>query len=243
MDIGVKWWKVLVIVVLLEVAFFTGAVLRRRETVTKKETEYIVEEKKVKEPVYINKNPNIPEKGEKTTIKGIGVHSDNETGEVVDFKVTLAEGNGEVYLEVSENSYGPRFQASMEDIKESVEELTQKSLNNSLISVRSTLTGSMKGSSGSLAIGVGLYSLVEDKKIKEDTAITGVLYEGGEVGSVALLEKKIKIAREKGIKNLLIPPGEKCEDVKGNGKISQDMNITCVNSLEEAVKIATKNES
>ncbi len=235
MNIKMEWWKILVIVVMLEIAFFSGAILRERENVVKREKEYVTKEKEVENPVYINQSPEIPEKGESITLKGIGVHPNEGTGETVNLTVTLAQGNGEVFVEISENTYGASFQTSIRNIKQAVETLTQKSLNKSLIWVDSTAEGSLQGSSGSLAIGIGLYSLIMDKEPKKDVAITGVLHEKGDVGPVAMLQKKVEIANKTEDINGVIVPGGQCKDIKK----PEGIKIDCVNSLEEAVNVIT----
>lgn len=233
MNVKMEWWKILVIVIMLEVAFFTGAILRERENIVKRETKYLVKEKEVQNPVYINQSPEIPEKGESITLKGIGIHPDEETGEIVNLTVTLAQGNGEVFVEVSENTYGANFQTSIRNIKQAVETLTQQSLNNSLIWVDSTAKGSLQGSSGSLAIGTGLYSLIMKEEPNNHTAITGVLHQKGDVGPVAMLQKKVEIAEEKeGIEEVIVPGGQ-CEEIQK----PEGIKVRCVNSLKEAVNV------
>lgn len=239
MDIGIKLWKLLVIIILIEIAFFSGMVIKGEQVGTQKEVEYIVEEKRVGEPIYLEECPRIPEEAESREVKGIGIRPDGETGVVINLIVTIAEGNGEVFMEVSENTYGESFQSSMRDVKEAVHSLTGKSFEQTQIGFDSSATGSLKGASGSLATGVGLYALIENKTVMQDKAITGVLGSNGRVKSVSHLEEKIEAAKNsEEIKEVLIPPVRECEDLKN--QYGTQINIKCVNSLEEAVKITTK---
>lgn len=231
-----KIWKALSVILLLEIAFFSGIIIGGARRVEGTKVKYLPADQGVKEPSYIYATPSIAEDGEVVTVKGIGIFPDEETGAIVDFTVTAVPGDGEVLIEVSQNTYGEVFQVSLRNIKRAVEISSGRSLNLTNIRVDTTAPGAIKGSSGSLALGIGLYSLADDKPIREDVAVTGVLNSEGSVSNVGLLSQKIEVAKEESSINTVIIPSWKCSDYED----TEGIEVECVNSLEEAMNVISK---
>ncbi len=224
-------WKILVTIILLQVAFFSGAILMEHSIKSREATYIPITQERV-EKIYIE-SPG-PIETTSLTIYGVGIHSNEETGEVVKFNVTRFSGKGEVMLNIDTNSYETDFQSSLRNAKEAVETVRGKEFTSESFSIQTSTPGTIKGSSGSLAAGIGIYSLAEGKEVRKDILIMGVLHRNGDVGPIALLEKKIEISEEKEeIKEVLIPSSQ-CQEVTSNR-----IKITCVNSLPEAFNVVT----
>ncbi len=220
-----KLIAILIIIILFEVFFGIGMIINYNPL---KSTQSMT----TQEIVITRENTNCNEQHSVTVI-GVGIHEDNETGELVRIRVSEKPGRGRVFFETTLHSYGMQLQDSMQIVITAVENYLGETLGNEdLFITVSAEAHYIEGTSGGAGIAVALIALAENKTIRQDTAITGTIDDTGRIGEIAGLEVKVKTAKEYGLKKILIPKAQ-CPLVQDE----QGINITCVGTLDEAAGI------
>jgi len=232
--ISKKIFKIIVIIILAEALFFGGMVFQELRTEKQETIVYTTQEKTITEHVYNELDFEELER-KITRVKGIGMGPDEETGRLLNFTIATTPGNGKILIDTSERTYDSIFQSSIRNVKDAVEETTEQNLDSINVKISSSGVGSVKGSSASIAIGVGLKSIVTEQEIEKDKALTGVIRPKGSIAQVGLLNEKIKVAEEAGMEQILIPAGQ-CEEYERPVNIE----VACVNNLEEAFNVMKK---
>jgi len=188
---------------------------------------------------YVNNTIEVPvgqiyEKN--VTVYGIAVFNETGAGELAKISMFLKPGYGGMFLDVSEKTFGADLQESMPLIRDYAEEFTEKNLMYKDVVVNIEFTGkNVQGTSGSAAMAVGLIAMLQDIELKNDTVLTGVLNPDGTLDQVNSLNLKIGVAKNLGVKEILIPKVQ-CASV--NASIT-GITVTCVNSIREALKYMT----
>ena len=188
---------------------------------------------------YVNNTIEVPvgqiyEKN--VTVYGIAVFNETGSGELAKISMFLKPGYGGMFLDVSEKTFGADLQESMPLIRDYAEEFTEKNLMYKDVVVNIEFTGkNVQGTSGSAAMAVGLIAMLQDIELKNDTVLTGVLNPDGTLDQVNSLNLKIGVAKNLGVKEILIPKVQ-CASV--NASIT-GITVTCVNSIREALKYMT----
>jgi len=188
---------------------------------------------------YVNNTIEVPvgqiyEKN--ATVYGVAVYNDSSSGELARIDMYLKPGYGGVFLDVAESTFGADLQETLPLIRDYAQTYTGKSLMYKDVIVKiTTSAANVQGTSGSAAMAIGLISMLQDTKLRNDTVLTGVLQPDGTLGEVNSLNLKISVAKKLGVKTILIPKVE-CSSV--NESIT-DINVTCVNSVREALKYMT----
>ncbi len=224
-------WKIIAIIVLAEITFLGGIMFQQIRQTPEKEIEYITKERVIREP-WGTDTEDLLLREEQTSVKGIGIHPDNETGKMINFTVSTTPGRGDIFIKTNNNHYDSSFQLSTRDVKDAVEEETGKILNRTNLLIHVSSEGSIKGSSGSLSLGIALKQIITREELEDNKAATGVLTSRGSVRKVSLLDEKIEVAKEKNIEEVLIPASQ-CEEYQETPGIE----VTCVNNLEEAFEV------
>jgi ATP-dependent Lon protease len=101
------------------------------------------------------------------------------------------------------------------------------------------------GTSAGIAVTILLYSLLNDKKIKNDFAVTGEACDlNGKVGEIGALKTKIIYGIKSGVKNFIYPSENEKDfndffDKYGNTDLVKDQNIHFypVTNIQEAIKL------
>jgi ATP-dependent Lon protease len=101
------------------------------------------------------------------------------------------------------------------------------------------------GTSAGIAVTILLYSLLNDKKIKNDFAVTGEACDlNGKVGEIGALKTKIVYGIKSGVKNFIYPSENEKDmndffDKYGNTDLVKDKNIQFypVSNIQEAIKL------
>jgi ATP-dependent Lon protease len=99
------------------------------------------------------------------------------------------------------------------------------------------------GTSAGIAVTILLYSLLNDKKIKNDFAVTGEASDlNGKVGEIGALKTKIIYGIKAGVKNFIYPAENKKDfsdfmEKYENTDLVKDINFYPVNSIEEALEL------
>jgi predicted S18 family serine protease len=170
--------------------------------------------------------------GHNISIYGIGVYEDNTSGELVELRFSLVPGTGRTFFDSTFHAYGVDLQDSFVIIKRYAERYTGKDVDNLDLYVRVfSVAHSVRGTSGSAAMGVAMIALLENKSLQSDLVLTGSLLADGRIGPIDSLNSKIEIAHNYGIKSVLVP-NTQCSNVKPiNG-----IQIICVRNIDEAYK-------
>lgn len=99
------------------------------------------------------------------------------------------------------------------------------------------------GTSAGIAVTILLYSLLNDKKIKNDFAVTGEASDlNGKVGEIGALKTKIIYGIKAGVKNFIYPAENKKDfsdfmEKYENTDLVKNINFYPVNSIEEALEL------
>jgi len=99
------------------------------------------------------------------------------------------------------------------------------------------------GTSAGIAVTILLYSLLNDKKIKHDFAVTGEASDlNGKVGEIGALKTKIIYGIKAGVKNFIYPLENKKDfsefmEKYGNTDLVKDVQFYPVNTIEEALEL------
>ncbi len=219
---------ILCVVLAFEIFFLVGIFVLQPPTKIVTQT--------VEKLVYVNQTPLVNSlSGISDSVYGIGIYEDNTTGELVEIKFTLTPGSGRNLVDATYHTYGMDIQDSLYTMRRFTEGYTGVSLNAYDIYLRVFATAhSVQGTSGSAAMTVGLIALVQNKTLRNDTAITGTLLSDGRVGPIDSLNTKIKIAKNYGLKQILVPNSE-CADAQ----MVQGIKIVCVSTISEAYRYMT----
>lgn len=223
-----KLAAILLVILLFEVFFEVGLFFYRPVT------SIIIPEKTelLERVIYVNRTIIPSNETERSlTIMGVGVHSNNVTGELVEVKINLRPGTGRILVDTTFHSYGTDLQDSLYMIKDYVEGHTNTNLGHVDLIVRViSIAHQIQGTSGSAAMAVGLIALVEERDIQENIVMTGSLLMDGRIGAIDGLDTKIEIAEEYGIRKMLIPKSQ-CSLVPPFISIE----IRCVKTIDEAL--------
>jgi predicted S18 family serine protease len=103
----------------------------------------------------------------------------------------------------------PDTQYSAETAVKVAQNYTGKPLNDRDVILSFDVTGQVLGGpSAGAAMTITTIAAIEQKKIKEDVAITGTIEPGGEVGQIGGVIQKAEAAAKNGIKLFLVPNDE-----------------------------------
>jgi len=93
--------------------------------------------------------------------------------------------------------------------------------------------GNIDGPSAGAAMALAIISVIENKKIRQDAAITGEISIQGKIKPVGGINEKIYAARQAGMKQVIIPKDNR-KDIHGK---FDDIEILCVETVEEVLNI------
>lgn len=161
--------------------------------------------------------------------------ADKDYGTAASLDLDLQPGNNHVFLETF-----PPTKVSTQVSMRFAQQITCSTLDidcsgyDFFYTIRS-LPGVVGGPSAGAAASVLTASLLLDKPLRKDAAITGTINSGGLIGSVGGIKGKIKAASENGINLVLIPQGTRMygEDeleIKDTSKKKTGLNDTNITS-------------
>jgi ATP-dependent Lon protease len=98
------------------------------------------------------------------------------------------------------------------------------------------------GPSAGTALSVAIYSILTNKKVKHDIAITGEINLQGQVIAIGGLENKLEGAKKAGVKFALYPK-ENQKDIdkikeRNPTLIDNDLKICAIETFEDAIKFS-----
>ncbi|MFH0986832.1 MAG: S16 family serine protease [Candidatus Micrarchaeota archaeon] len=169
------------------------------------------------------------------SVYGVGVHMDNETGELIEIQISMKPGSGRTFFDSTFTSYGTDLQDSIDIVKSYAEKYTEISLDDYDLSIKTTSQAHIiEGSSASATMTVGLIALMENKTVPENIVMTGTVDEYGRIWQIAEIDVKIKVADDMGIVKMLVP-NTQCDEAE-MAAAGKDVEIVCVKNIEEAAE-------
>jgi ATP-dependent Lon protease len=94
------------------------------------------------------------------------------------------------------------------------------------------------GPSAGITMATALYSAIEEKKVKADTAMTGEVTLRGRILAIGGLKEKLLAARMAGIKKVLVPEENKPDIQEMEDEIIGDMQIVFVSQMKQVLSEA-----
>ena len=94
------------------------------------------------------------------------------------------------------------------------------------------------GPSAGITMATALASLYSNKRVRDDIAMTGELTLSGLVLPVGGIREKVLAAHRTGIRHVILPRDNEAELTKLPGAVREEMEVTLVDRLEDAVKVA-----
>lgn len=170
------------------------------------------------------------------TVYGLGVFENMSSGERVPINIGMRMGAGRTWIESSGSVLGTDFQASIKNVRECAQKVTNQSTQDYEIYI--TLKSSaaqVEGTSGGAAITSGVIALLQNRSADNESMISGVIYSDCRVGEVSALNTKARVAMEAGVKNFLVPASECSQMNKSLG-----IQIVCVKDIYEALPYLVK---
>lgn len=173
---------------------------------------------------------------ESRTTHAVGIYTETigsgPIGELIEITVSLCTGNGETYIEVSEQLIATDFQEDLEDISDYAEYYTDISLaKKDLFITFNSNAQELSGTSAGSAMAVALISIIENKTLVEGTVLTGGVSGNGQILSVEEIEDKIQVAGDEGMTQMLVPQIQ-CNQVPEDAEI----DVVCVPNIESALE-------
>lgn len=169
----------------------------------------------------------------KTNYSLLAINSDGE-GEVFHFETRVISGDGDVSVIVNDVEFKHDTQSSVRRAWYVAGEKTEKNISlydaSIEIEYKKESILSVKGGSGGAPFTLALYAALKNKTIDQNIYLTGTIESDGSIGKVGEVEKKARIAREKGGQKILVPEGEYVS-VSG-------INVEEVSDIEEVINIA-----
>lgn len=182
---------------------------------------------------------NVSDPGTSAIVLGVGVFNTSNNGllgEVIRINITLRDGTGLDFVDVSSSNFETDFQVTLSQIRTYVERFTASSLRNKdvLVTMDAGAT-TIGGQSASATMTVALIALVKRINITEDAVFTGVLEPNGRVGEIGELKKKTQIAAQAGLSKIIAPKTQ-CDEADR----TQNIEIVCVETIKQALEEMTK---
>ena len=94
------------------------------------------------------------------------------------------------------------------------------------------------GPSAGITMATALASLYSNKSVRDDVALTGELTLTGLVLPVGGIREKVLAAHRTGIRHVILPRDNEAELAKLPAPVREEMQVTLVDRLEEAVRVA-----
>jgi len=185
-------------------------------------------------------------KKEEIKLLAIADNGTKKIGAQAVLELEITPGNERVYLETYPLTK-ITTQASLRFAQQiACKKLEKDCTNYNFLWSLKALPGLVGGPSAGAAAALLVSSLLLNKEIPKDLAITGTINSGGIIGPVGGIKEKIKAASQNGIKKVIIPKGTKSTDEQNKTinitNYAKKLNLTLyeVNTLDEVLRIALK---
>ncbi len=147
------------------------------------------------------------EPAEKVVVNGIGLFGNTSQGEIVKIVIESKRGTGRLFVDFLSGAYaGTDLQASVVLAAEVASEYTGRWPDDlDYFLTFESSTAEVSGSSGTAGIAAGMVALMQGRKVRQDTAVTGFVNESLQIGEVLKVWDKVRVAQEAGMKRVIIP--------------------------------------
>ncbi len=194
--------------------------------------------------VYTTLNINPLLKGSKTISIQVPAVSDmaflGGKATVVEINVTAVSGTGKMFFEATNAKIDSSIQQSFKDAVTFVDPATNFSFETHDLYIQVESEASLaKGPSAGLPIGIAIYSLAENKKIKQGYFASGTISNLGKIEKVEKILEKAHAVRNIGGNVFVVSEYHNQTEKDELNKIS-GLKIKFVASLNEAIKIMTE---
>jgi len=143
----------------------------------------------------------------------VGINSKGD-GVTIPLEVIIKNGNGNLFLDVTNVLFDERLQSSVQSSIQAASEITNTDINEKdiLISIEAP-TGSrnteIAGKSGGAAITIAVIAAMEEYNITRDVLITGTIEKRHIIGEVGFVKEKAIAARDEGAIVFIVPVDQK----------------------------------
>tara|TARA_R110000796_G_scaffold65782_2_gene151797 strand:+ start:10016 stop:10540 length:525 start_codon:yes stop_codon:yes gene_type:complete len=132
--------------------------------------------------------------------EAVGLAWSPHGSQLVHLSASVAPGKGKIHIQ---GEIGYEALASIETAIESLKFLYGISTEDLTLSIK--IDEPLEGPSAGLALLVAIYSAINNLPVDQSAAITGVVTNKGRVHSVMKITEKVALARDKGLKGIVIP--------------------------------------
>jgi uncharacterized protein len=169
-------------------------------------------------------------------VKIFAVTESNE-GMSADLHLHVIPGNGEVAFVTSNSLVGKDTQTTGNiAIKVAEKQSTVSAQNNNFVFDIIANAVEVDGPSAGAAMTLVAYSVLAERPLPQDIAVTGTINSDGSIGVVSGIYAKAKVASQIGINLFMIPKGEANHVIKENGK-TQSINLLSYAMEEWGMKV------
>lgn len=135
-------------------------------------------------------------------------------GVVIPLEVTIKNGNGSLFLDVTNILFDETLQSSVQMSIQTASEISGSDLKTKDIMISlDAPTGSrnteIAGGSGGAAMTIAIIAAMEEYNLSRDVLITGTIERRHIIGEVGFVKEKAIAAREEGAKVFIVPSGQR----------------------------------
>lgn len=152
--------------------------------------------------------------GNVVTAKLVAVRDDGQ-GIVADIVTKVKHGSGSVFVNINSAVADHDTQVSARKAAKVAAEILGISPDSFDVSFDiQTEASRISGASAGTAMTIATIAALQNKSLKDDVAITGVINTGGAVTLVGSIPQKAQAAKEAGIKTLIVPAGSDIQTIE-----------------------------
>jgi uncharacterized protein len=179
--------------------------------------------------------------------------TEDHKGIAADLVISTMPGSGKVAFITSSSLVGKDTQTTGNISLQVAQKKTGVTLSNNdlLFDIRANAS-EVDGPSAGAAMTLLVYSLLSEKQLQSNVAVTGTINNDGSIGMVGGVGPKSQAAAKAGIKLFLIPSGEAITEIEENGKMqtinlleygpqSLGLKVVEVSTIDQAVQYAYAN--
>lgn len=147
-------------------------------------------------------------KTESASANIVAVAEDRPKGIIGEVKVKLEPGNGDVLVE-TDPFVQANTQLSANKALKVAEAYTGKRLDRTDVTYKFNISSEVVGGpSAGAAMTLATIAAIEDRKVRQEAAITGTITRSGEIGKVGEVQTKARAAGKAGLKSFYVPEGQ-----------------------------------
>ena|GEM_PF-4406197 len=185
---------------------------------------------KPKQPEH---KPTITEEETTVIVNGVGLFDNTSNGEIVHIIITSKRGEGRVFADFSTGAYvGTDLQESILLARLVASEYTgELAFDKDYFVTFDSEATEVSGSSGTAGIAAGFVALAEGKRVKQNVAVSGFVYENQTIGEVERIGDKTRVAEKAGMTSMIIPAVQCNKTMMENFTIE----VICAHDLSDVI--------